>query len=81
MSNWNNVERMISDPPTTLTVPNSVLNRLKLYKSGGKTYAEVLEEFMDAIPPERFLAWVRDELNRPAVPYLEARSRLGLRRD
>ncbi len=72
---------MITDPPTTITVPNSVLSRLKMYKAGGKTYAEVLEELMDAVPPERFLDWVRKELERPAVPYLEARSRLGLRKD
>lgn len=72
---------MINDAPTTITIPTSVASRLKLYKLGGKTYAEVLEEFMDAIPPETFLAWVKEELKRPATPYLQARPRLGLRRD
>ncbi|MDE1822395.1 MAG: hypothetical protein KGJ23_08870 [Euryarchaeota archaeon] len=72
---------MHSGTATTITVPSSVLSRLKVYKVGGKTYAEVLKEFMDAIPPAQFLAWAEEELRRPAVPYLEARPRLGLRRD
>jgi predicted CopG family antitoxin len=58
---------------TTITIPSEVLRRLKLYKTGGRTYSEVLEEFMDAVPPKTFLEWAERELQKPAVPYLEFR--------
>ena len=58
---------------TTITIPSEVLRRLKLYKTGGRTYSEILEEFMDAIPPKAFLEWAERELQKPAVPYLEFR--------
>jgi len=69
---------MLADPPTTITVPTSIARRLKLYKTGGRTYAEILEEFMDAVPPRDFLAWAERELTRPAISYGTARRRLGL---
>jgi hypothetical protein len=68
---------VLADSPTTITVPTSIARRLKLYKTGGRTYAEVLEEFMDAVPPKDFLAWAERELRRPAVSYGAARRRLG----
>ncbi|MDG6913082.1 MAG: hypothetical protein JRN35_08405 [Nitrososphaerota archaeon] len=58
---------------TTITIPSEVLRRLKLYKTGGRTYSEVLEEFMDAVPPKAFLEWAERELQKPTVPYLEFR--------
>lgn len=70
---------MLADTPTTITVPSSVARRLRLYKTGGRTYADVLEEFMDAVPPKEFLAWAQRELERPVVSYESARPRLGLR--
>jgi hypothetical protein len=70
---------VLADTPTTITVPSSVARRLRLYKTGGRTYADVLEEFMDAVPPKEFLAWAQRELDRPAVSYEAVRSRLGLR--
>jgi hypothetical protein len=69
---------VLADSPTTITVPTSIARRLKLYKTGGRTYAEVLEEFMDAVPPKDFLAWAEHELARPAVSYGAARRQLGL---
>jgi hypothetical protein len=71
---------VLSDPPTTITVPSSVLRRLRLYKTGGRTYAEVLDDLMDAVPPRSFLEWAERELARPAVPYVEVRRRMGLDR-
>lgn len=61
---------------TTITIPLEVLRRLKLYKTGGRTYSEILEEFMDAVPPKTFLEWAERELHKPAVPYLEVRRNL-----
>ncbi|MCI4355891.1 MAG: hypothetical protein L3K18_01940 [Thermoplasmata archaeon] len=69
---------MLADSPTTITVPTSIARRLKLYKTGGRTYAEILEEFMDAVPPKEFLAWAEQELTRPPISYTTARRRLGL---
>jgi hypothetical protein len=70
---------MLADTPTTITVPSSVARRLRLYKTGGRTYAEVLEDFMDAVPPKEFLKWAERELSLAAVEYGSARQRLGLR--
>jgi hypothetical protein len=72
---------MLADPPTTITVPTSVARRLRLYKTGGRTYAEVLDDLMDAVPPQSFLDWAVKELERPAVPYSALRRRLGLNQD
>jgi hypothetical protein len=71
---------MLADPPTTITVRASIVRRLKHYKAGGRTYAQVLGEFMDRVPPKAFLAWPERELERPTIDYSEARRRLGLRR-
>jgi hypothetical protein len=73
--NWCDV---IADPPTTVTLPTSVVRRLRLYKTGGKTYADVLEELMDSVPPKSFLEWAERELELAAEPYSEARSKLGI---
>ena len=71
---------MLADPPTTITIPTSVARRLKLYKSGDRSYAEVLEELMDAVPPREFLDWAESELRRPAERYSELRAKLGIPR-
>ena len=66
------------DPATTITVPSSVARRLRLYKTGGRTYAEVLADLMDAVPPRSFIDWAERELKRPTAPYSEIRRRLAL---
>ena len=58
---------------TTITIPSEVLRRLKLYKTGGRTYREILEEFMDAVPPKTFLEWAERDLRKSTIPYLEFR--------
>lgn len=70
---------MLADPPTTITVPTSVARRLRLYKTGGRSYADALEDLMDAVPPRTFLTWAEQELKRPAVSYVTVRSGLHLR--
>ena len=42
--------------PTTITVPTFVRKALDGYKQPGQTYADVLLEFMEEYPSERFLA-------------------------
>jgi hypothetical protein len=71
---------MLSEAPTTITVPSSLVRRLKLYKTGGRTYADILEEFMDAVPPSEFLDWAERELSRPAISWEAARRQSGTRR-
>jgi len=70
---------MIADPPTTITIPTSVAKRLRTYKSGGRSYAEVLGDLMDAVPPREFLEWALRELERPAVSYSSVRRSLVAR--
>ena len=70
---------MLADRPTTITIPTSVAKRLKSYKSGGRSYAEVLEDLMDAVPPREFLEWALLELERPAATYSSVRQSLGVR--
>ncbi len=67
-----------ANPPTTITLPTSVVNRLKLYKTGGRSYAAVLEDLMDVVPPQAFLDWAEKELRRPAVKYVAIRKKLGV---
>ena len=64
---------------TTVPVKQETLRRLRLYKVGGTTYDEVLNDFMDDNPPD---AVVREHLRRlreePDVPWPEVRKRLRL---
>lgn len=41
---------------TTVPVKPDTLRRLRGYKIGGKTYDDVLNDFMDEHPPAEFLA-------------------------
>ena len=62
---------------TTVPVKRETLRRLRLYKVGGATYDEVLNDFMDDNPSDAF---VRVHLRRlreePDVPWREVRKRL-----
>jgi predicted CopG family antitoxin len=69
---------MLADPPTTITVRTSTLRALSLYKSGGKSYDDVLKELMEEVPPESFLRWAKEELKRPTQSLAQVRKRLGL---
>jgi hypothetical protein len=42
---------------TSVPVKPETLQRLKQYKVAGKTYDDVLNDFMDETPTEEFLAW------------------------
>jgi hypothetical protein len=62
---------------TTVPVKPATLRRLRVYKTGGKSYDEVLNELMDEVTPER---WIREHLRRlkeeESVPWQEVRRRL-----
>ena len=64
---------------TTVPVKPETLRRLQSYKSGGATYDDVLNDFMDDTPPDAF---VREHLRRlreePDIPWREVRKRLRL---
>lgn len=78
ITNCGNCLAMASAQPTTITVPVATARRLKLYKTGGRTYAEVLEDLMDAVPPREFLDWAERELRRRAVPWSKVRQDFNL---
>jgi predicted CopG family antitoxin len=69
---------MLADPHTTITVRTSTLRALSLYKSGGKSYDDVLKELMEEVPPESFLRWAKEELERPSQSLAQVRKRIGL---
>jgi predicted CopG family antitoxin len=69
---------MLADPHTTITVRTSTLRALSLYKSGGKSYDDVLKELMEEVPPESFLRWAKEELKRPSQSLAQVRKRIGL---
>jgi hypothetical protein len=69
---------MLADPPTTITIRTSTLRSLSLYKTGGKSYDEVLKILMEEVPPESFLRWAKAELKRPTQSLDQVRKSLGL---
>jgi len=69
---------LLADPHTTITVRTSTLRALSLYKSGGKSYDDVLKELMEEVPPESFLRWAKEELKRPSQSLAQVRKRIGL---
>jgi hypothetical protein len=60
---------------TTITVHQSTLRLLQLYKVGGKTYEEALLDILEDYPPQEFLNWVENEMKQPAIELAEFRRR------
>jgi hypothetical protein len=59
---------------TTLSLKPSTLRRLRSYKVGGKSYDEVLNEFMDEIPTRQFIEeHLRALKEEPRLPLDRAR--------
>lgn len=64
---------------TTISLPASVRRRLLDYQIAGKTPAEVIEEFMDEIPPDYFrrdLQWALS-LPRDSLEDFRREHKLG----
>jgi hypothetical protein len=60
---------------TTITVHQSTLRLLQLYRVGGKTYEEALLDILEDYPPQEFLKWVERELKEPTIGLSEFRRR------
>ncbi|MDE1820277.1 MAG: hypothetical protein KGJ23_05800 [Euryarchaeota archaeon] len=67
-----------SERPTTISLPVSVRRRLLDYQIAGKTPAEVIEEFMDEIPPDYFRRDLQWALALPQESLEEFRQSRGL---
>ena len=64
---------------TTVPVKPETLRRLRSYKVGGKTYDDVLNEFMDETPTEAFWKEHARRMNEePRVPWEDVKRRLKL---
>lgn len=64
---------------TTISLRPDTVRQLQLYKTGGKTWDDVLKEFMDNFAPEEFVRWAAEELKRPGISAEEFRRRHGLK--
>lgn len=71
-------------PPSRVTTFTSVpvkpetLRRLRSYKVGGKTYDDVLNEFMDETPTAEFIQWHLDQVkDQPRIPWNPKSGRFG----
>jgi hypothetical protein len=64
---------------TTISLHPETVRQLQLYKTGGKTWDDVLEEFMDNFAPEEFVRWAAEELRHPGIAAVEFRHRHGLK--
>jgi hypothetical protein len=60
---------------TTITVHQSTLRLLQLYKVGGRTYEEALLDVLEDYPPQEFLRWAERELEQPTIGLAEFRRR------
>ncbi len=62
---------------TTVPVKPDTLRRLRGYKTGGRSYDDVLNDLMDEHPPEAF---IREHLRRvreePRIPWDEVKAEL-----
>ena len=64
---------------TTLPVRKETLRRLKGYKVGGVSYDELLNDLLDAHPPEEFfLEHLRRLKQEPRRPWSEIKKELNL---
>jgi len=52
---------------TTISLRPETAKALQLYKRGGKTWDDVLQEFMDHFAPEEFVRWAAEEIKRPGI--------------
>ena len=64
---------------TTISLRPETVRALQLYKRGGRTWDDVVQEFIDHFAPEEFLKWAEAELRKPGIPLAEFRRGHGLR--
>lgn len=56
----------------------STLRALQVYRVGGKSYDEVILDFMETNPPESFWKEIERRSRQADIPLEEVRRRLGL---
>lgn len=66
-----------SERYTSVPVKASTLHALQAYRVGGKSYDDVIQDFIDANPPESFWREVELRSKEPELTLTEIRSRLG----
>jgi predicted CopG family antitoxin len=65
--------------PTTITVPTYVRRMLDRYRRGGRTYADVILEFIEEWPTQEFLAEMERRLREePTIPIEAVLKKAGL---
>lgn len=63
---------------TTVPVKSWTLRALQAYRIGGKSYDQVIQDFMEANPPESFWKEIARRAREPELSFAEVRRRLGL---
>ncbi len=63
---------------TSLPVRPETLRRLKMYKTGGASYDDLINDLLDAHPPEEFFREQIRRLKEPGRPWSEIRKELDL---
>lgn len=63
---------------TTVPVKPETLRRLRSYKVGGKTYDDVLNEFMDETPTVEFWKEMDRRSREPDIPWEDVKRKLRL---
>lgn len=66
-------------PYTTISVKLETVKRLRAYKIGDTSHDDVLNELMDSLPPEKFVAeHLRRLKGEPRRPWSKVRRDVGL---
>jgi hypothetical protein len=63
---------------TSLPVRPSTLRALQAYRVGGKSYDEIILDFIEANPPQSFWKEIERRAKAPELSLDEVRRRLGL---
>jgi hypothetical protein len=63
---------------TTVPVKASTLHALQAYRVGGKSYDDVIRDFIEASPPSSFWKEIERRSREPELTLAEVRRKLGL---
>jgi len=63
---------------TSVPVRATTLNALRAYRVGGKSYDEIILDFIEGNPPESFWKEIERRSKQPDISLEEVQRRLGL---
>ena len=63
---------------TSVPVRPSTLHALQVYRVGGKSYDEIILDFIEANPPASFWKEIERRSHQPDISLEEVKRRLGL---